>query len=89
MLSGFLSLQNDSIPGNAGMLDMILALEWVQENIVWFGGDASKVTIVGQSAGGAAVSSLLVSPLTRNRGKYTSLASVQQEAGKSSSTKTF
>jgi len=40
---------------NAGLLDMNFALKWVQRNIGKFGGDASKVTIAGESAGGAAV----------------------------------
>lgn len=61
--AGFATLQTDSIPGNAGMLDILLALEWVQDNIRWFGGDSSRVTVVGQSAGAAAASSLLVSPI--------------------------
>lgn len=60
---GFLSLDTDDIPGNLGMLDIVLALEWVRDNIKFFGGDASQITVVGQSAGAAAASSLLVSPL--------------------------
>ena len=46
---------------NFGTLDIIKALEWVQENIILFGGDPSNVTIFGESAGGHNVLSLLVS----------------------------
>lgn len=41
--------------GNVGMLDIIAALEWVQNNIASFGGDPSNVTIMGQSGGGSKV----------------------------------
>ncbi|XP_053685665.1 glutactin-like [Sabethes cyaneus] len=64
---GFLSTLSDKIPGNAGILDMIAALEWVQKNIEAFGGNSSAVTIFGESAGGAAVSALVHTPLTRER----------------------
>ena len=47
---------------NFGMRDMIAALRWVRDNIANFGGDPSNVTIFGESAGGAAVACLLVSP---------------------------
>lgn len=47
---------------NRGVLDWIAALEWVQENIAAFGGDPSRVTIGGQSAGGGAVMRLLTMP---------------------------
>lgn len=51
--------------GNYAILDMIAALEWVQENIEQFGGDPGNVTIAGQSAGSFAVNFLTVSPLAK------------------------
>ncbi len=47
---------------NAGMLDIVAALEWVRENIAAFGGDPNNVTIFGQSGGGGKVSALLAMP---------------------------
>ncbi|XP_055691284.1 glutactin-like [Lutzomyia longipalpis] len=62
---GFLSTMSEEIPGNAGILDVILALEWVQKNIEHFGGDPKAVTLFGQSAGGAVVSALSFSDIVR------------------------
>lgn len=51
--------------GNFGTLDLVRALQWVQENISAFGGDPGNVTIFGESAGGTNVFSLLLSPPAR------------------------
>ena len=47
---------------NSGFLDQRFALQWVQNNIATFGGDASKVTIFGESAGGYSVKQLIANP---------------------------
>lgn len=66
---GFLALpeleQKNGRVVNAGILDQIAALRWVQENIRAFGGDPERVLIFGQSAGGMSVRMLLTSPLTK------------------------
>jgi para-nitrobenzyl esterase len=63
---GFLHL-GDHLPGhgltaNCGQLDMIAALQWTRDNITSFGGDPGNVTIFGESAGAAAVGTLLAMP---------------------------
>ena len=63
---GFLTTGDSAAPGNYGMLDQVEALKWVKENIQNFGGNPSKVTIFGQSAGGFSVGLHLLSPLSRD-----------------------
>ncbi len=48
--------------GNAGQLDLICALEWVQRNVAAFGGDPGNVTVFGQSGGGAKIATLMAMP---------------------------
>ena len=52
--------------GNAGQLDLVLALGWVRDNIARFGGDPQQVTLFGQSGGGAKIATLLAMPSARS-----------------------
>ncbi|XP_022835292.1 cholinesterase 2-like [Spodoptera litura] len=62
---GFLCLDTEDVPGNAGMKDQVAALRWVNKNIASFGGDPNNVTIFGESAGGASVTYHLISPMSK------------------------
>jgi para-nitrobenzyl esterase len=48
--------------GNVGMLDVVLALQWIKENVARFGGDPANVTLFGQSGGGGKVTALMAMP---------------------------
>ena len=59
---GFLALNDSITNGNYGIADQITALDWVHSHVADFGGDPSRITIFGQSAGAASVRALLASP---------------------------
>ena len=60
-----LTAEQKGASGNYGIQDQIAALQWVRDNIKAFGGDPSKVTLAGQSAGAMSEQALLVSPIAK------------------------
>ncbi|RZF41667.1 hypothetical protein LSTR_LSTR015629 [Laodelphax striatellus] len=62
----FLYFDTSDVPGNAGLFDQMMALQWVHDNIAAFGGNPRNVTLFGESSGAVSVSLHLLSPLSRN-----------------------
>lgn len=62
---GLLCLQTDEVPGNVQFLDQIMAMQWVQDNIRYFGGNPDQVTLWGQSAGAGTTNLHQFSPLSK------------------------
>jgi para-nitrobenzyl esterase len=64
---GYLYLARFGVPefadsGNAGQLDLLLALKWARDNIAEFGGDPNRIMVFGQSGGGAKIATLMATP---------------------------
>jgi para-nitrobenzyl esterase len=67
-----------TLPGNQGMLDIVVALEWVNKHISVFGGDPNNVMIFGESGGGAKTSCLYAMP---EAAPYFNKASIESGPG--------
>ena len=67
LFSGFLSLGDGDkeFPGNLGLYDQLMALQWIHKNVEHFGGDPNRITLAGHSAGALNVGIHMVSPLTK------------------------
>ncbi|CAH8640591.1 unnamed protein product [Schistosoma rodhaini] len=63
---GFLYLGNDEIPGNQGLMDQVAGLQWVRENIAYFGGNPQQITLFGHSGGVICVALHLISPISNH-----------------------
>nr|XP_006814054.1 PREDICTED: carboxylesterase 4A-like [Saccoglossus kowalevskii] len=59
---GFLTTRDSVATGNWGLLDNVMALQWIQNNIANFGGDPTRVTLGGQSSGGVSATLLMFAP---------------------------
>ena len=57
-------MEEEAARGNLGLLDQYLVMLWVRENIIYFGGDPSRITLAGHDAGAAAAVLHLLSPRT-------------------------
>jgi para-nitrobenzyl esterase len=64
--------------GNAGELDLVLALQWVRSNIAAFGGDPHQVTLFGQSGGGGKITALTAMPAAKGLFRGVATMSGQQ-----------
>lgn len=80
---GFLSTEDEACPGNWGIKDQLRALEWVQENIQYFGGNPNNVTIFGESAGAVSVHILLQSSAAQGSFLKVSNCQINLESGRS------
>jgi carboxylesterase type B len=75
------ALDGSGIDGNFGLMDQIAGLQWVQRNIAAFGGDPTRVTLAGQSAGAYSVAAHLASPLSAGLFRKSSMLSWPSSIG--------
>lgn len=62
---GFMSTGTKEMPGNNGFKDQSMALKWVRDNIIMFGGDPNSVTLIGLSAGARSATLHMISPMSK------------------------
>lgn len=63
---GFLSTEDDIVPGNNGLKDQVSAFKWLKQNVKFFNGNPNRITLTGMSAGGASVHLHYMSPMTKD-----------------------
>lgn len=64
---GFLSTEDDVVPGNNGLKDQVFAMKWIKDNIKYFGGNPHSVTLIGASSGASCVHYHYLSPLSKGK----------------------
>jgi carboxylesterase type B len=69
---GFLSAGVKELPGNAGLFDMALALEWIRDYISFFGGTPDRITVFGQGTGASSAVLLALSQITQGNAEEVS-----------------
>lgn len=62
---GFLSTGKADFPGNAGLFDMAMAIEWTKNYIGFFGGNAKKINVMGQGTGASSAMLLALSNIAK------------------------
>ena len=62
---GFFYQGSKEAPGNMGLYDQAMALQWIKDNVKSFHGDGDQITLFGESAGAGSVSTHLISPVSR------------------------
>lgn len=63
---GFMNGNRSDAPGNQGLWDQAMAINWTRQNIAMFGGNPNQITLFGESAGSISISYHIVSNVTRN-----------------------